>query len=284
LVLVATDGSPNAEAAYTAAELIAEERHARVHVLSVLEPMPPFVPPPGTPIVVPAIDRAREDALRIDMVEHLLKLGRLAHWTTEIRAGKAAGVIAEVANERKADLIIIGSSHHGILDRVLGGETATSLLRVVDRPLMIATPNMQRLPRRAIVAFELGKFDRASLLTGFDTLGSPESVSVVHVEPRSMALGIDWAEFDHEYRDEIEAAFADIAATLTAIPRIQPELVMLHGDVSHEIAQFAVSVSAELIVVGVKPRSRAPIGLGAGIAMKIARAVTCPVRLVPRPE
>ena len=39
-ILVATDGSEYADAAFTAAKLIAEKHGCRVHVLSVVEPLP----------------------------------------------------------------------------------------------------------------------------------------------------------------------------------------------------------------------------------------------------
>jgi nucleotide-binding universal stress UspA family protein len=284
LLLVATDGSPASQTAYAAAELIAEKRDARVHVLSVIEPIPPIIPPPGTAVLMPSVDREREDAIKTDMVEQLLKLGRLSQWTTEIRAGKAATVIAEVAKERHVDMIIIGANHHGIMDRLLGGETATNLVRVVDRPVFVASPQMVRLPKRAIIAFELGHFDRAALVGNLVTLGSPESISVVHVEPQSIALGIDWAEFDTEYRSEIEKGFDEIRETLSNVPEAESELVVLHGEIAREISQFAASVTAELVVVGVKPRNSAPLVPGGGTAMKIARAVSCSVLLVPRPR
>jgi nucleotide-binding universal stress UspA family protein len=280
---LATDGSPASQAAYAAAELIAEKRDARVHVLSVIEPIPPIIPPPGTAVLMPSVDREREDAIKTDMVEQLLKLGRLSQWTTEIRAGKAAAVIAEVAKERHVDMIIIGANHHGIVDRLLGGETATNLVRLVDRPVLIASPQMTHLPRRAIVAFELGHFDRPTLVSSLVALGSPESISVVHVEPQSIALGIDWAEFDTEYRSEIEKGFDEISETLTAVHGAQSELVVLHGEIAREVSQFATSVTAELVVVGVKPRSSTPLTRGGGTAMKIARSVDCSVLLVPRP-
>lgn len=283
LLLVATDGSPASQAAYAAAQLIAEKRDARVHVLSVIEPIPPIIPPPGTAVLMPSVDRDRENAVRTAMVEQLLKLGRLSLWTTEIRAGKAAAVIAEVAKERNVDMIVIGTNHHGIMDRILGGETAANLVRLVDRPVLVASSRMTRLPKRAIVAFELGHFDRAKLIGNLVTLGSPQSISVVHVEPQSVALGIDWAEFDSEYRSEIEEGFAEISEALRAIPKAQPELVVLHGEIAREISQFATSVTAELVVLGVKPRNPKSLARGGGTAMKIARALSCSVLLVPRP-
>jgi nucleotide-binding universal stress UspA family protein len=281
VILLATDGSENSRAAYAAAELIAAQRRARVHVLSVVEPLPTAIPPSDSPVVAAEVETSRENALRTDMVEQLLRLGHLAKWTTEIRAGRPSAVIATVADEHQVDLIIIGSSRHGIVDRVMGEETATHLARLVKRPLLVASPSFTRLPKRVIVAVDLTPADRPTLVRALEILGSPESVSVVHVEPRSEALGVDWAEFDAEYRGEVERVFREVNADLAALPRIQSELVIMHGDAAREIKQFAESVKAEMIVLGVKRRRPFSYSLGGGVAMRVIRAARCSVLLVP---
>ena len=287
-ILVATDGSETSEAAYSAAELIASElvakqRRARVHVLSVMEPLPLIVPPLGTPILSPAVTKAKEDELRTDMVEQLLKLGRLAEWTTEIRVGEPAAIIAEVARQRQVELIIVGASHHGIVDRLLGEETATHLARLVQRPLLVVAPSMSRLPRRVIVALDLAPANRPAFVRALEILGSPEGITCLHVEPRSEALGVDWAEYDGEYRAEVERAFGKVNAALTSLPRAQSELVIMHGEVAREINQFADDAKAEMIVLGVKRRRPFSVAPGGGIAMRVMRTARCSVLLVPNP-
>lgn len=281
VILVATDGSETSLAAYTAAELIAAEIRARVHVLSVLEPLPTIMPPPGTPILATGIDKSREDALRIDMVEQLLKLGKLAKWSTEIRIGKPPSVIAEVAKERNVDLVIVGANRHGVVDRLFGEETATQLARRIERPLLVAAPLIARLPKRVVIALDVSPEDRLSFVSMLEMVGSPHSVSVLHVVPRSEALGVDWAEYDNEYRAEVESAFCKLNEQLAALPRMESDLVVMHGDAAREINQFAQSVKAELIVLGVKRRGAFSIVPGGGIAMKVVRGAECSVLLVP---
>jgi nucleotide-binding universal stress UspA family protein len=168
-----------------------------------------------------------------------------------------------------------------MVDRLLGEETATHLAKLVNRPLLVAAPSMSRLPKRAIVALDLAPANRPALVRALEILGSPGSVSCLHVEPRSEALGVDWAEFDAEYRAEVERAFGKMNAALTSLPRVQPELVIMHGEVAREINQFADSVKAEMIVLGVKRRSPFSVAPGGGIAMRVMRAAHCSVLLVP---
>jgi nucleotide-binding universal stress UspA family protein len=290
VILVATDGSKNSWPAYVAAQLIAEQCRAQVHVLSVLEPVPVIMPTPGSAlfpadgeaVVSVEMEKSREHALRTDMVDQLLKLERLAKWSTEIRVGRPATAIARVADERHADLIIVGANAHGMVDRLLGEETATHLARLVKCPLLVAWPSIERLPKRVIVTLDLDPADRSALIRSLEILGSPESLSVLHVMPRAEALGVDWAEFDDEYRADVARAYADLVAALGALPEIHPELVTAHGEVPREIIQFAESAKAEMIVLGVKHRGPVSIAPGGGIAMKVTRSAHCSVLLIPK--
>jgi len=282
VILVATDGTASSHAAYTAAELIAAENRARVHVLSVVEAFPAVTQMPGSTVPAPGVEQTTIDALRADMVEQLLARGKLSRWTTEILIGKPATVIAEVAKEREADLVIIGAGRHGMVDRLIGEETASNLARVVQRPFLIASPTLTRLPERAVIALDLDLSDRTDLLRTLKLLGSPENVSVLHVTPRSESLGIDWAEFDDDYRADLAVAYGELATSLETLPEIRADLAIEHGEVAREVIRFAETADAEMIVLGVKRRSRFSIAPTAGIAMKVARSAHCAVLLIPR--
>lgn len=282
VILVATDGTASSHAAYTTAELIAAENRARVHVLSVVEAFPSVTQMPGSIIPAPGVERATIDALRADMVEQLLTRGQLARWSTEILVGNPATVIAEVAKEREADLIVIGAGRHGMVDRLIGEETASNLAKVLQRPFLIASPTLARLPERAVIALDLDRADRTALLRTLKLLGTPENVSVLHVTPRSESLGIDWAEFDDDYRADLAVAYGELATALETLPGIRADLVIEHGEAAREITRFAESANADLIVLGVKRRTPFAITPGAGVAMKVARSAHCSVLLIPR--
>jgi len=282
VILVATDGSERSHAAYAAAELIAAETRARVHVLSVVEAFPGVARIPATTSPTPSVEETTRDALRADMVEQLLTRERLGRWSTEILMGKPPTVIAEVAKERDVDLIIIGAGQHGLVDRFLGEETASNLARLVRRPVMVAAPSLTCLPMRVVVALGLGRSVSRELVSTLELLGSPEEISVVHVTPRSESFGIDWAEFDDEYRDDVARAYSELAGSLASVPGIRPTLAIEHGEAAREINRFAERNNADLIVLAVRRRGRFSVAAGAGIAMKVARSAPCSVLLVPR--
>jgi nucleotide-binding universal stress UspA family protein len=281
-ILVATDGSTTSLSAYTAADLIAARRGAQVHVLSVLRPFPVMVPPLSAHVVTSGVDRADAEVTEKVVREQLAKISRSAEWTIETRAGAPASTIARAARDRCTDIIIIGESHHGRVDRLLGEETSSQLARRVNLPLLVASAAMCRLPRRVVIAFDLTSDDFSAAARALEILGAPPGVSCVHVQPRAELLGVDWAEYDGEYRAQVQVTFERMKQALTAVPRIQPELVVLHGDPATEINAFAESVKAEMIVLGLKPRGAISLSPGGGVAMKVTRASHRLVLLIPR--
>lgn len=281
-ILVATDGSATSLGAYIAADLIAARRGARVHVLSVLRPFPVIVPPLGAQAVISVVDREDAEAAEKVVRAQLATISRSAEWTIETHAGTPAAVIARVGSDRRSDLIIIGESHHGRLDRLLGEETSAELARLVNLPLLVASAAMCRLPRRVIIAFDLTSDDFSAAARALEILGAPPGVSCVHVQPRAELLGVDWAEYDGEYRAQVQVTFEKMKQALTAFPRIQPELVVLHGDPATEINAFAEGVKAEMIVLGLKPRGAISLSPGGGVAMKVTRTSRRLVLLIPR--
>ena len=53
-------------------------------------------------------------------------------------AGEPASAIVDAARERGAELIVIGSQHHGLLARVLGPDVATQVKRDAGCDVMVA--------------------------------------------------------------------------------------------------------------------------------------------------
>lgn len=280
-ILVATDGSATSLSAYNAADLIAARRGARVHVLSVLRPFPAIVAPLGAPAVTSLMHEGDADAAAKTVRAQLANLSRSFDWTVETRAGAPAAVIARVGSDRRSDLIVVGESHHGIVDRLLGEETSMELARRVNLPLLIASPSMCRLPRRVVIAFGLTSNNFSGLASALRTLGEHPSVSCVHVQPRSEFLGVDWAVYDGEYRAQVEGTFDRMKNALASLPGIDPELTVLHGDPVTELNAYADSAKAELIVLGVKSRKAGSFAAGGGIAMKMLRSSNRSVLLIP---
>ena len=281
-IVVATDGSDSALAAFQAASLIAGRSASAVHVLSVLEPLPmTFSAPDGMIVLPPDFYQAREDAQRAIVTEQTAAFDADKKWTMSLRVGRAAETIVSFAHEQEADIIIVGANKHGVVGRLFGEETAMEIARLSDVPLLVASSGMKRLPRRIVVAMDLEADGLQFAPQAMEFLADTPSISCAHVKPRAEFLGIDWASYDGEYEVAMRERFKALEKEMDAV-HLRPDLIVLHGDPARELTDFGVYSKAELIVVGVKRRRGRARALGGRIASRVIRHAACSVLVVPR--
>jgi len=279
-IVLASDGSEASAAAFSAARLIEDRTGASVHVLSVLEPLSLYIPVSELMLAMPELEEDRTDAQHRLVASQLAQFSREGKWTLEVRYGRPAEVIARFATESAADLIIIGSNKHGMMDRILGEETAMEVARLSQTPLLVASPDMKRIPQRVLVAMELHPSGLEQLPDTLRAIVDTPSISCVHVKPRREFLGDDWANYDTGYEIAMQDRFAQMNVAL-ATSGVLPELMVLHGDVTRELVDFAEDSKAELFVVGIKRRRGRARAVGGRLATRILRRVACSVLIVP---
>ena len=281
-IVVATDGSEAALPAFQAAQLIAARSDAVVHVLSVLEPLPTMISASdGMVLLPPDFYEAREDTQRKLVQGQIEEFDSEAAWSVALRVGRPAESIVAFAHVHKADIIIVGANKHGMVGRLFGEETAMEIARLSDIPLLVASPAMKRLPKRIVIGMDLEAdgLQCAPKAVGF--LADTASISCAHVKPRAEFLGVDWASYDGEYEVAMRERFKTLKTEMDAA-HLRPDLIVLHGDPSRELTDFAAFSKAELVVVGVKRRRGRTRALGGRIASRVIRQAGCSVLVVPR--
>ena len=138
-VLLATDGSEEAELATRAAIELAEGTGSELHIVYV-EPLPDFMKSGhGTP----GYDRELYEMIEEKAQETLRKLvwrvkvagGSVAE--AHLRMGAVAEEIVAIADELEVDLIIVGSRRLGRIRRALAGSVSESVFRHAHCPVMV---------------------------------------------------------------------------------------------------------------------------------------------------
>jgi nucleotide-binding universal stress UspA family protein len=139
-IIVGYSGSEQAERAVARAGELAEALRARLVVVSVAPASTPTAPlaevgraevpipaapgPVGTGVPLPVPDEPQPDPK--ELAKHQLERARRslsgreveAEWVPEV--GDATERLLAVAEEREADLIVVGSHEHGFLEHLLG--------------------------------------------------------------------------------------------------------------------------------------------------------------------
>ena len=149
-VLLATDGSEEAELAARAAAEVAEGTGSELHVVYV-EPLPNFMKNgDGTP----GYDRELYEMIEEGARETLRKLTwrvKAARGTVaeaHLRMGSVAEEIVGLADELEAGLIVVGSRGLGRIRRTLAGSVSESVFRHAHCPVMVVRAKVNPPSRR----------------------------------------------------------------------------------------------------------------------------------------
>lgn len=136
-ILIAVDGSPSSTEALEFALDLAREEEAEAIVVHVI---PPFGSVMAGGYVVPAAALTHEitddDRAPLEAAVNLAAAKGLPI-TTELLRGSTAKEIVAYADEKDADLIVIGSRGHGALTTTLLGSISLGVLRHTTRPVLI---------------------------------------------------------------------------------------------------------------------------------------------------
>lgn len=130
-ILVAIDGSPDAEAALHHAATLARDQNALITLLTV-------APPPATPIGAGA-------SAPPDLLDFHIRLLREATdslpadvgVTTRLERGNPAERILEIAREEDHDLVVMGSHGHSRVHRALLGSVSERVLKSSTVPVLL---------------------------------------------------------------------------------------------------------------------------------------------------
>ena len=150
-MLLATDGSEEAELATRAAIELAEGTGSELHVVYV-EPLPDFMKKnaAGTP----GYDRELYEMIEEEGREKLRKLTwrvKVAGGTVDeahLRMGGVAEEIVGLADELDAGLIVVGSRGRGRIRRTLAGSVSDSVFRHAQCPVMVVRAKVNPPNRR----------------------------------------------------------------------------------------------------------------------------------------
>jgi nucleotide-binding universal stress UspA family protein len=150
-MLLATDGSEEAELATKSAVGLANSTGSELHVVYV-EPLPDFMK--KNDVGTPGYDLELYEKIEEEAQETLRKLAwrvKVAGGTvtgSHLRMGAVAEEIVDLAGELEVDLIIVGSRGLRGIKRALAGSVSESVFRHARCPVMVVRPKGNPPSRR----------------------------------------------------------------------------------------------------------------------------------------
>lgn len=198
-----------------------------------------------------------------------------------------AHALQHAAEERDADLIVVGSAHHGPLGRILLGDVGRAVLHGAPCPVAVAPKRFRGGAPRTIAAGFDGSAESRAALDVAQRLaaehGAALTLYVVWEAPQMPVVAVAGSatHLEQETSDVRRWAEELLADTLAQLPGTTAGHV-LHGRPSVELAKVADQY--DLLIVG--SRSWGPIrrvALGSTSDWLVHHA-PCPVLVVPRPD
>ena len=251
-ILVATDGTAAGETAFRAASAIAAKVTASVEVIVVVEPLPLLMPDPSIVTQPLVASPALLDAVRDRVVAQLRELAPVGlGWRVEVDYGRPSAEIAGKARDRSAQLVVIGLVHHGVMDRILDGDTALEVVRQSHMPVLLSAPSWKALPRRAVFAVDFSAQSMDAARVGLRLLDDGSTIVLAHVGPMATVFdGIGMLE--EEYETAAAKELGNFAEALKARAGMHVEKVTLRGRASGALMNLADRTEADLIVAGTR--------------------------------
>jgi nucleotide-binding universal stress UspA family protein len=274
-IIIATDGLPQTDHALVLARMIAGSADA-LRVVSVIRPTP-MIPESNMVVGLETTRVRRADAQRHVIAQMTRSWEDLC--SLEIGEGDPAAVVATIAHESNATMVVCGLGKHRVADRVFGDETALRLMRVCDVPVLAVADTPSRAPGRVVVACDFSETSLRAARMAIELASSYATLYLVHVAPRG-ASG-DQEGWGTVYRQEAADALVALTGQLRPPADMVIERVLLEGDPATELLAFASAVRADLIATGSHGRGFIARMLIGSVATRIVRTSTASVLVIP---
>src|ERR671910_3026831 len=300
-VLLATDGSREAElAARTAADL-SQKTGSELHVVHAfgIVPVGPPVYPEATDLQSVEYEAETEEGQRIseqrarEVLQEEVEKVRSAGGTVageHLIEGRVAPGIVGLAEEIGAGLVVVGSRGRGGIRRALMGSVSDSVVRHAHCPVLVVRDGESErdfLPGRILLAVDGSEEASTAARTAAELAERTDSeLHVVHVgevepvfHPERRGYRARYEELQEEARRLLEEQVGEVEAAGITVSRAYLRM----GRPDEEIVGLAEEIGADLIATGSRGMGGMRRALMGSASDSVVRHAHCPV-LVVRPE
>lgn len=280
-ILVATDDTTSGDSAFRAAAAIAEKLAATVEVVIVVDPLPVLVPEPSIPlqplVVSPELMSASRDRI-LARTRPLAPAG--LEWHVEVEYGRPSTEITDLAHTRHVRLIVIGHVHHGVVDRLLDGDTALEVVRKSRAPVLLVSQDWKGLPKRAVFAVDFSVQSMEAARVALRLMSDTSTIVLAHVR-QPVTVFENMGMWEEEYDEAAKKELNRFAEALNAPVGMTVEQKVLSGNPSATLLDFAQRTDADLVVAGTRGAGLMQRLLVGSVATRLMHHSTRSLLIVP---
>lgn len=298
-IILATDGSVHSE---FAARRLAEMRppaDSKVFVTYVVEPpqywVTPAVPPPYhselQKVQLELVEEAHEVADK-SVRRTMEVLGSGLATDSIVGEGHASEEIVGIAEEKGADLVVVGSEGVTGARLFFLGSVSLNVLRYAHCSVLVTKPPVAGAltgVRKTLLATDGSDnaYAAAEFLSKFQ-LGDDAEINVLHVLPKlplpSKAVP-DQPTLVEFQKLRVEAAEQVLDETVSRLASgLKTNTLIREGDPANEVLKASTEIGADLVVVGSKGLSGIKMFLLGSVSRKVAKHAETSVLVVKQAE
>jgi nucleotide-binding universal stress UspA family protein len=294
-ILLATDGSAEAELAARMAKALAERLDSELHVVYA-EPLPSSYAFPESAVIDPDFqdtvrERAEGDA-REKLDEEVEKIrgmgGEIAK--SHAVAGRPDAEIVRVAEEVPAGLVVVGSRGLGGVKRALLGSISSSIVRHASGSVLVVRGDQGGVDLTGPIVLAVDGSEEAKMAARAAaklSAGTGSEVHVIYVLPSPERL-----YSHHSYSEEMKESLLEQVRTeartfLDEQARgvgsgggAVAQTYLATGRPDEEIVELAEEVGAGMVVIGSRGLGGISRALLGGVSESVSRHAHCPVMVV----
>jgi nucleotide-binding universal stress UspA family protein len=292
-ILLATEGSEEAEMAATAAINLAKSTHSELHILTVGSGYPSYdvrIPEVAEELGRQAQDILDEQAKKIEQAggkiaqRHL----RLAEHHAALEHHPSDDVV-RVAEEIGAGLIVLGSRGLGGVRRALMGSVSDSVVRHAHCPVMVVRGEPVAFPTKVLVATDGSREAELAATSAADlakNTGSELHVAIIfqetaYVHPYyEVRLPKVAEQLREQAREEIRKVLDEQVQRIRKSGVEVAEARLETGEPDGEIVAVAEELGAGLIVLGSRGLGGVRRALMGSVSESVVRHAHCPILVV----
>jgi nucleotide-binding universal stress UspA family protein len=278
-ILLATDGSEEAElAARTAADLVGKTS-SELHVVYVLVLAPETLHDPfGT---AAREELERRGRARLDELVGRLEASGGAVEGAHLRVGSPGAEIVAQAEELGAGLVVLGSRGLGAMRRALMGSVSDSVVRHAPCPTLVVREEPLTFPTKVLLATDGSEEARLAASTAADLAGGTDSeLHVVTVGPFIPTVLAATEEEPARMAREARRTLDEQVGLIEAAGGNVAEAHLRLGGPAEEIVALAEDVGAGLIAMGSRGRGGIRRALMGSVSERVVRHAHCPVMII----
>jgi nucleotide-binding universal stress UspA family protein len=278
-ILLATDGSEDAELAATTAVSLAGSTGSELHVVHTWRPVPSVH-------FDALIRREMEREAQGILDEQVKKIEGLGGTVAQARLseGGAAEEIAALAEEVEAGLIAVGSRGRGRIRRLLMGSVSDAVVRHAHHPVVVVRWKPVVFPAKILLATDGSEEAILAAQTAADLSERTGSeLHVVHVGeipfthyPDRYGYRALYEEDEKEARELLEAQIEKMKGAGVIVAQAHLRL----GRADEGIVVLAEELGADLVAMGSRGLGGVKRALMGSVSDSVGRHAHCPVLIV----